>query len=648
MLLDDNNHRTFSRSDLDVLNLLQHPVWIFDIPQQSMYWANQSALDTIWKADSLETLLKRDFRSDMTEATNFRLQEHFAKISRGEIVQEQWTFYPNKAQSACTVRVTESAIRIEGNRIGNLVEAELPNAVWESNTVRGVEMLRHLNFPICLFSLKGDLVYQNPEALTCFGISEPTMNQNEEQKDDPSSDFLRRFVDKSLGQTILKQVQAGRDYSVEAEQFTQNGKRRWFSVSARRTRDPVTSKQSILYSAQDIAEIIQARLDSRQANLKSEFLSVIAHELRTPLHQIVGYMDLFELTKLSKQQGDCVQVMQSSTSLLMAIINDLLDYSKLESGKLKIETVNFELVGVFNACLDAVRARVDERKGLRLEGVLEPNVAPSLVGDPNRLRQILLNLLSNAVKFTESGTVELSVCVVEESSIQQRIRFVVRDTGIGIDPALHTDVFEAYRQASASMTRQYGGTGLGLAICKSLTEAMGGTIDLQSELGQGTAIAVEIPFPLPNRVESRTNESQSSTEELLSKKRTKQVRLHILVAEDNKVNQKVARSMLQRIGHDVTIVENGQLALDELKQNTYDLVLMDVQMPVMDGIQATKKIRTDLALDKSQLPILGLTASFQYSDLDYYRNIGMNDCLGKPLKLIALQEAVSNAVHPVS
>lgn len=627
--------RSYAKQDLELFNILQRPVWVFDIEKKAMFWANTASLE-IWNADTVEELLARNFSDDMSEATELRLQDQLARLTRGEIGKEQWTVYPS-GRGATTLGVTGSAIRIDGGRVAALFEAEVPGSKEiDQSLTRGVEMLRLLPLTVCQFDMEGNLVYQNPSSIRVFGT--------------PAKDtgiFLARFVDRELGKAALEKVQEGNDYNVEAEHYTKDGPK-WFSVLIRKCKDPINSEIMILYSANDISEVRQARQDTTQANLKSEFMDVMAHEIRTPLHQIIGYMDLLELTQLSDQQLEQVHMVQTSTTLLMAIINDLLDYTQLENGKLQLENICFGAKGVLNGCLAAVE-REAETKGLVLHSHLSDELPVELMGDPNRIRQILLNLLQNAIKFTEQGSVTMEVSLVNsdnDDKSRKRLRFEVTDTGIGIDSSRQAIVFEKYEHAHASVARNYGGTGLGLAICKSLSEKFGGSIKLESELGKGTTIVVEIPFELPpsekDRLEKRTTSLVKRSKTDVSECVEDIVGLRILVAEDNKVNQKMVRSMLQRIGHTVIVAENGQIAVDELRKTDFDLVLMDIQMPVMDGITATKQIR-NLGKNKSSIPVVGLTASYQPSKMQYYLDIGMNNCLGKPVRLNSLMNAIETA-----
>jgi len=365
---------------------------------------------------------------------------------------------------------------------------------------------------------------------------------------------------------------------------------------------------------------------------KSEFLAVMAHEIRTPLHQVVGFIDLLGHTLLDKEQTDYIKLLQNSSSAMMTVINDLLDYTKLEAGKMTLESIPFDPRAVVEGALAAITPNA-EKKGLRIENNLE-NMPEDLIGDPNRVRQILLKLLHNAVKFTEHGSVSITVSATKTLDPDDRVllRFAVQDTGIGISEEGSKRMFSKYQQANPSVAAKYGGTGLGLAICKRLVEAMGGNIGLESEIGKGSTFWFSIAFSLPT-LEKVMREVEPSPIEIDPK-------THVLLVEDNLINQRMMSSMLKRLGHQVTVAGNGLEALEEIKNNTFGLVLMDVQMPIMDGIEATKQIRS-MGFTQCQLPVLALTAGVRTEEHD---NIGVNDWLTKPLRPRDLKHAINESL----
>jgi CheY-like chemotaxis protein/nitrogen-specific signal transduction histidine kinase len=380
-----------------------------------------------------------------------------------------------------------------------------------------------------------------------------------------------------------------------------------------------------------MTDAITARKEREASIKKSEFLAIMAHEIRTPLHQVTGFIDLLDQTDLNKEQRSFVKLLKSSAQGLMTVINDVLDYSKLEAGKMKIETIPYEPLSVLEGCLSAVRASCEE-KNLYLTMDWNKKIPFKLLGDPNRLRQVLLNILSNAVKFTSNGGIHVQAHLTsldptttttapEETEYPSMIKFIVTDTGMGISKKHQGVIFNQYQQGSVSVARNFGGTGLGLSICKLLIGTMGGAIGLESEPGHGTSFWFTLPLQIPK------DDGDDHVEESLDASNRVEGGLHILVAEDNKVNQKLLGSMLKRMGHTWDFAENGKVALERVEKTTYDVVLMDIQMPVMDGLEATRRIRS---LGYADLPILGLTASVSRSD---FTELGFNDWLPKPIPM---------------
>jgi len=372
-----------------------------------------------------------------------------------------------------------------------------------------------------------------------------------------------------------------------------------------------------------------ARLAALQANqAKSVFLANMSHEIRTPMNGIIGCTDiLLDLTPSPEQRAYLV-MQRNAESLLLTIINDILDFSKLESTGFTPKQVPADLQTIVGETVALVRAQAEE-KGLATCAEIDPALPRWLLGDPARLRQILLNLMGNALKFTETGSVSLAVSA--EPSGSPAIRFAVTDTGIGIPADRHHLLFQDFSQAHQAQAR-YGGTGLGLAICRRLVEAMGGMIGVDSEPGRGSCFWFVLPLaaaPTPNIVAPTPVAEQAPAGGA-----------RILVAEDIKVNQIIIERLLTRDGHQVTLADNGAEALEAAQTGSFDLVLMDMRMPVMDGVAATRAIRA-LGGPRGTIPILGLTANATPEDAARCLEAGMNDHMIKPVDRAALSRAVT-------
>lgn len=386
-------------------------------------------------------------------------------------------------------------------------------------------------------------------------------------------------------------------------------------------------------------ELVKAKIHAEESKaVKELFLANISHEIRTPLNSIIGFQQLLKNTELSQNQLEYVLAIDFAGKNLLALINDILDLSKIESGKLHFEDKEFDLNETITAVIDLLKQRVID-KDLELRVNLDPDTPAVLIGDSTRFSQILINLIGNAIKFTNAGYIELSTKVLSQNDQDLHFHFQVKDTGIGIDEKHLPFIFDRFTQGGEDTTRLYGGTGLGLTICKYLVEGFGGSLSVSSKRGEGTCFEFDLVLK-----KSISKKLSVKTEEHRLLQHIQ--RLNVLLVEDVAINQRLMVKVLNSWGFDFKIASNGKEALDLIESNVFDIVLMDIQMPEMNGFEATEKIRKMSDPKKRNIPIIALTAQASNAESDKCLESGMNDYVTKPFDQQHLLHTILNLVFP--
>jgi signal transduction histidine kinase/ActR/RegA family two-component response regulator len=438
-----------------------------------------------------------------------------------------------------------------------------------------------------------------------------------------------------------RHVEEGAPYSPHYRIARSDGKEVWVEGAIEFFADPsgrplrmVGALRNITAAKRDERKLVNAIEAAEAANrAKSQFLATMSHEIRTPLNGVLGMAQAMSAAELAPDQRERVDVIRHSGEALLAVLNDILDISKVEAGKLEIEQVEFDLAEVLRGVSDTFSPLATQR-GLRLS--VELGGAEGVYrGDPTRVRQIVSNLVSNALKFTPTGAIRV-IAVLEAHAL----RLQVADTGIGMTPEVAASIFGKFVQADASTTRRYGGTGLGLAICRELAVLMGGSIDVASAPGKGSVFTIRLPL-------KRVGEARVAVASQPAAPRADAGvdLIRVLAAEDNQINRLVLKTLLGQIGIEPDIVSDGALAVEAWRTGAYDVILMDIQMPEMDGVAATRTIRSEeRATGRRRTPILGLTANAMSHQVADYRQAGMDGHVAKPIDIAQLFRALEAVI----
>jgi PAS domain S-box-containing protein len=422
----------------------------------------------------------------------------------------------------------------------------------------------------------------------------------------------------------------------------------WFSIINKCFKEK-NGKKYILCFGTDFTGRYQVETDLIAANelverslkVKEQFISNMSHEIRTPLNAVIGFTDLLSETPLNKEQTEFVDIVKTASSNLLGLINNILDLSKLEASNLALETLPIDINKIINDVVKILEPKA-KAKGLKVNTSLDPTLPQLVMGDELRLTQVMFNLLGNAVKFTDTGSIQIS-CKPVKGSDKQRdyIAFAIKDTGIGVPADKQSEIFERFTQANTDTQRLYGGTGLGLNITKSIVDLYGGILTMESEPGKGTTFHFILPFRKYTETQNLAEVKSFDGERILSINRVRPI--HILLAEDNTINAMLATQVLTKKGFTLVHVLNGQLAVEAVQEQRFDLVLMDIQMPVMNGINASLAIRK-LPGEVSRIPIIAMTAHSLHGEMQNCYNAGMNGYVAKPFKAADLFNAIIDAV----
>lgn len=458
-------------------------------------------------------------------------------------------------------------------------------------------------------------------------------------------DILKGYTNEEyfmLEQSVLDRGDA--IYNIEEEIVYQNRKR-WVSTNLAPIRNASDEIIGLIGISWDVTDRKMHETELRESKeaaeagtlAKNEFIASVSHEFRTPMNGILGLADILLNSGLNQEQIDLVNGITVSAQHLLVLLNDVLDFSAIEAGKMQLDHQPFMLNRVLED-IAMVTKRKAEEKSLAFILLIDPEIPDHLVGDAHRLKQILINLISNAVKFTESGKIEIRVTLEEKFASHNMVRFAVSDSGVGIPHGAIDSLFKVFSRVRQDKTRLIAGTGLGLSICKKLTDMMGGKIGVESTLGKGSTFWFTLPFDLSLNQRMETGSHPAEKSRTFAGK-------NVLVAEDNPINQRIVHFQLQKMGFRIDLTNDGQEALEKFVPDKYDIIILDIQMPRMDGYQAAKAIRLREKEQQRRVPIIALTANAMKGDREKYLDAGMDGYVSKPFTFETLFDTIDKLIR---
>lgn len=578
---------------------------------------------------TLKRQLKRVGADDSHPPSDTEWQELLTRVNNAYLVADQERY------------VLERTLEISSNEMQKLYE----NLKRSSDSALNQEkeklniILNSLADGVLEINLEGALIYLNPSAREMLATSEDALLEQ------PLMRFFRLHDNHQHGISstaklleLLAKTPHLRDDNACIIHSNSNELAVSFSLS------PIIQEQQItgyVATFRDVELQKQAEAELRHAKelaedaagTKANFLATMSHEIRTPLNGVIGIATLLADSTLDPTQRHYVSTLKSSAEVLLSLINDILDFSKMDAGKVQLESIPFALSALTHD-LGSMFHNQSEQKGIKVAFKIDPQLPIWLMGDQHRLQQVLINLIGNAIKFTERGMVLVRIYSLIEEGQPHLIRFSVRDTGIGISEEALSRLFEAFTQADNSTTRKYGGSGLGLTIAKKIVELMNGNLKAESVMGKGSHFYFDLQLAPAECPITQEPSAAPLPPSITGNKR-------LLLVEDNKINQMVAGKFLEKFGYAYDVAENGAQALERMTTNAYDAILMDCQMPVMDGFEATKRIRLLEQVQNTHVPIIGLTANALEGDREKCLACGMDDFTTKPIKVDELQNKLA-------